>query len=211
MIAIIDYKAGNLTSVERAIRHLGHPVRVTHDPALIRAADRLIFPGVGAAGQAMADLRELGLDLLLREAFLAKKPILGICLGTQIIFEHSEENDTDCLGLIPGLVKKFPAALSEHGRRLKIPHMGWNQVAFRGDHPVFAGVDPAAEFYFVHAYYPAVRPGFEALITGTTDYGLTFTAAVAVDSLVAVQFHPEKSGAGGLAILDNFCRWRPAC
>ncbi len=210
MIAIIDYKAGNLTSVERAVLHLGHQVRVTRDPDTIRAAERIIFPGVGAAGQAMADLKGLGLDILLKEAFAANKPILGICLGTQIIFDHSEENNTQCLGLIPGKVKRFPEPLFDNGTRLKIPHMGWNQVSFIS-HPVFADIDPANEFYFVHAYYPEVADNARELIAGTTDYGFTFTSAVVRDNLVAVQFHPEKSGPGGLALLDNFCTWRPAC
>lgn len=210
MIAIIDYKAGNLTSVERAVLHLGHEVHVTHDPNTIRAAERIIFPGVGAAGQAMADLKSLGLDALLKEAFAAGKPILGICLGTQIIFDHSEENDTQCLGLIPGEVKRFPDPLFDNDTRLKIPHMGWNQVSFIS-HPVFANIDPANEFYFVHAYYPEVADNARELIAGTTHYGFTFTSAVARDNLVAVQFHPEKSGPGGLALLNNFCTWRPAC
>lgn len=211
MIAIIDYKAGNLTSVERAVRHLGHAVVVTHEAPVIRAAERIIFPGVGAAGQAMTDLRQLGLDLLLREAFTAGKPILGICLGTQIIFEYSEENNTDCLGLLPGTVKRFPDPLFDGGRRLKIPHMGWNEVDFKTDHPVFANVTPDNEFYFVHSYYPAVSAGRDEVVVGTTRYGLTFASAVAMANLVAVQFHPEKSGPGGLSILDNFCTWRPAC
>ena len=211
MIAILDYKAGNLTSVARALMHLGQEAVVTHDPALIRKAERLIFPGVGAAGQAMADLRELGLDLLLREAFAAGKPILGICLGTQIVFNHSEENDATCLGLLPGTVIQFPNPLLENGVRLKVPHMGWNRVEFGGEHPVFAGLDPEAEFYFVHSYYPKVAVGSEAIIAGTSHYGFRFTSAVASRNLVAVQFHPEKSGPAGLRILENFCAWRPAC
>jgi len=211
MIAIIDYKAGNLTSVERAVRHLGHAVQVTDEPAAIRAAERIIFPGVGAAGRAMADLKALGLDLLLIEAFAAGKPILGICLGTQIIFDYSDENTTPCLGLIPGRVRRFPEPLFDGPVRLKIPHMGWNRVAFIDRHPVFANIDPANEFYFVHSYYPEVAPGAEALIAGTTHYGFPFSSAVARDNLVAVQFHPEKSGPGGLTLLDNFCGWRPAC
>lgn len=212
MIAIIDYKAGNLTSVERAVRHLGYEVMVSSDAAVISAADRIIFPGVGAAGQAMRDLRALGLDLLIREACAAGKPLLGICLGTQIIFDYSQENDTACLGLVPGIVKKFPEALHEEGRRLKIPHMGWNRVDFKTGHPVFAGLDPESEFYFVHAYYPEIAPSAkERYLACTTRYGVTFTSAIAAGNLVAVQFHPEKSGKCGLRILDNFCRWRPSC
>lgn len=212
MIAIIDYKAGNLASVARAIKHLGHDAQVTDDPEQIFSAERIIFPGVGAAGQAMADLKKLGLDTVLQESFAAGKPILGICLGTQIIFASSEENDnTRCLGLLPGVVKKFPDPLYDDDQRLKIPHMGWNQVSFVGDHPVFAGIMPEHEFYFVHAYYPEVDKGAEDIIAGTTHYGLTFSSAVAKDNLVAVQFHPEKSGEAGLRILENFCKWRPGC
>lgn len=212
MIAIVDYKAGNLTSVERAVRHLGHDARVTDDAEQILNAERIIFPGVGAAGQAMADLQNLGLDAVLRQAFAAGKPILGICLGTQIIFASSEEdNNTQCLGLLPGVVKKFPDPLYENGQRLKIPHMGWNQVSFVKQHPVFAGLNPEHEFYFVHSYYPEVDKGAEDIVAGTTHYGLTFASAVAKDNLVAVQFHPEKSGEGGLRILENFCKWSPEC
>lgn len=212
MIVIIDYKAGNLTSVARAVAHLGHEVEVTHDLTKIAQAERIIFPGVGAAGTAMANLKELGLDRALGQALRQGKPILGICLGTQIIFSASEEDGgTLCLGLLPGRVRKFPSRLLEDGKRLKIPHMGWNCVDFRGDHPVFAGLDPAFEYYFVHSYYPEVEPGAEAIIVGTTMYGLPFTSAVARDNLVAVQFHPEKSGPGGLRILENFCAWRPSC
>ena len=212
MIAIIDYRAGNLTSVARAVRHLGYDVEVTHDLEKIRAAERIIFPGVGAAGSAMKNLLELGLDKALKEAYEAGKPIMGICLGTQIIFSSSEEDGgTTCLGLLPGRVKKFVEPLLDEGRKLKIPHMGWNRVVFKDDHPVFSDLNPEFEYYFVHSYYPEVTEGQDVIIAGTTRYGFTFTSAVAKDNLVAVQFHPEKSGAGGLKILDNFCQWRPAC
>ncbi|MEW6220302.1 MAG: imidazole glycerol phosphate synthase subunit HisH [Thermodesulfobacteriota bacterium] len=209
MIAIVDYKAGNLTSVERAVRHLGRPVVISHQPEVLKGAERIIFPGVGAAGQAMTDLVALGLDAVLREAFAAGIPILGICLGTQIIFSASDENDATCLGLLPGRVRAFPDPLFEGGERLKIPHMGWNQVRFVRQHPVFAGLAPEHEFYFVHGYYPEVAPEAADAVVGVTRYGIEVTSAVAKDSLVAVQFHPEKSGPAGLAILDNFCRWRP--
>ncbi|MBI4632537.1 MAG: imidazole glycerol phosphate synthase subunit HisH [Deltaproteobacteria bacterium] len=206
MIAIVDYRAGNITSVQRALQYLGEPCEVTNDPAMLRAASRIIFPGVGAAGEAMANLRAGRLDTIIAEEVRAGKPVLGICLGTQVIFEYSEENDnTACLGIVPGRVKRFPADLRDNGRLLKIPHMGWNQVAFRRSHPVFQGLPEGAEFYFVHSYYPA--PDDEQWGIGWTDYGIRFCAAIARKNLVAVQFHPEKSGAPGLKILANFCRW----
>src|SRR5574340_717696 len=205
MIGIVDYRAGNLTSVARALEFLREPCIITNDPRVLSDASHIIFPGVGAAGAAMANLRESGLDLQLKKWVREEKPVLGICLGTQVIFGHSEEDDTPCLGIVPGSVRRFPADLRAEGRRLKIPHMGWNRVEFRQGHPVFAGIPEAAEFYFVHAYYPA--PADEGWIAGRTDYGIRFCAAVAKDNLVAVQFHPEKSGRPGLALLANFCRW----
>lgn len=206
MIAILDYKAGNLTSVERAVRHLGFPCKVTNSHEEIRGAERVIFPGVGAAGKSMESLGELGLDTLLHELFTSGVPILGICVGLQVLFDLSEENNTRCLGIIPGEVRRFPEKIySGDGRLLKIPHMGWNSVDFTRNHPVFRGVPIGSEFYFVHSYYP--RPRSEEMTAGTADYGISFTCAVAYRNLVAVQFHPEKSGKPGLMLLDNFCRW----
>ncbi|MDQ1278151.1 MAG: Imidazole glycerol phosphate synthase subunit HisH [Thermodesulfobacteriota bacterium] len=206
MIGIIDYKAGNLTSVARALHYLGEPCEVTDDPELLDSCDRIIFPGVGAAGEAMINLRSRELDRRLRKWVAAGKPTLGICLGTQVIFERSEENDITCLGIVPGSVQRFPGNLKDRdGRFLKIPHMGWNRVDFPRIHPVFAGLPIVAEFYFVHSYYPA--PADERWVIGWSDYGLRFCAAIAHENLVAVQFHPEKSGGPGLQILANFCRW----
>ena len=206
MIAIVDYKAGNLTSVKRALASLGRDSVITADRSEVVNAERIIFPGVGAAGQAMADLRRLGLDRALIEAFQKGKPILGICLGTQIIMTASEENNTECLGLIRGDVRRFREDLvGEDGRRLKVPHMGWNRVALRRQHPLFEGVAPESEFYFVHAYYP-VPEGSEAVL-GETDYGVRFVSVLNLRNLFAVQFHLEKSGRPGLKILSNFCRW----
>ena len=150
MIVIIDYQAGNLTSVVRSLKALGVEGTVTQDPAVVAQATRVIFPGVGAAGKAMATLRELGLDQALRQSFQRGIPILGICLGAQVILEHSEENDTACLGLLPGRTR----ALSR-GEGLKIPHMGWNRVRFLRAHQIFKGLPEGAEYYFVHSYYPA--------------------------------------------------------
>ncbi|MFZ2446196.1 MAG: imidazole glycerol phosphate synthase subunit HisH [Syntrophobacteraceae bacterium] len=209
MIAILDYKAGNLTSVERAVRHLGFPCGITNSHEEIRRAERVIFPGVGAAGKSMESLGELGLDTLLVELFASGVPILGICVGLQVLFDFSEENSTRCLGLLPGEVRRFPEKItSGDGRLLKIPHMGWNAVNFLKDHPVFRGIPEGSEFYFVHSYYPA--PASVEMTAGTADYGMTFTCAVAHKNLAAVQFHPEKSGKPGLRLLENFCRWNGA-
>ena len=205
MIGIVDYRAGNLTSVARALENLQKPCIITHDANILDGASHIIFPGVGAAGAAMANLRESGLDGHLKRWLREGKPVLGICLGTQVIFERSEEDETSCLGIVPGEVNRFPTDLREDGKRLKIPHMGWNRVSFREGHPVFAGIPAEAEFYFVHSYYPA--PEDAAWAAGWTDYGIRFCSAVAKANLVAVQFHPEKSGRPGLTLLANFCRW----
>lgn len=205
MIGIVDYEAGNLTSVARALESLHEPCTVTHDFKLLNEMSHIIFPGVGAAGQAMTNLRESHLDGHLKRWVREGRPVLGICLGTQVIFEKSEEEGTTCLGIVPGEVKRFPADLREGGERLKIPHMGWNRVSFRKGHPVFAGIPAEAEFYFVHSYYPA--PADETWAAGWTDYGIRFCSAVARGNLVAVQFHPEKSGRPGRTLLANFCRW----
>lgn len=206
MIAIIDYKAGNLKSVERALKKLGFTCRVTHEKEEILGSERIIFPGVGAAGKAMDDLRHLGLDKVLRQAFEHDKPILGICLGVHIILDRSEENNAQCLGLIEGDVRLFPAPLiSGDNERLKIPHMGWNRVRLIKKHPVLEGIMPEDEFYFVHSYYP--MPASEEAIIGTTDHGIEFPSVIGHKNLIAMQFHPEKSGTPGLRILENFCTW----
>ena len=206
MIAIIDYEAGNLKSVERAVNKLGFPCRVTQRSDEISDSEKIIFPGVGAAGSAMADLRRLGLDDVLRLAFQDGKPILGICLGAQIILETSDENDAQCLGLVKGHVEMFPQPLtSENQERLKIPHMGWNGILPRKKHPVLDGIVEEDEFYFVHAYYPV--PASEDFVVARTDYGIQFPSVIGHGNLIAMQFHPEKSGRAGLRILENFCTW----
>ena len=207
MIAIIDYDAGNLTSVQRALSHLGHDSVITRDPDRVLAAERVIFPGVGAAGKAMFDLKRLNMDKAILASYEAGKPILGICLGTQIIMERSEENDTTCIGLIKGDVRRFPDSLTgEEGRVLKVPHMGWNSITLKREHALFRGVERDSEFYFVHAYY--AHPKDPANILGETQYGLSFASVLFTGNLVAVQFHPEKSGKPGLKILSNFCSWK---
>ena len=206
MIAIIDYKAGNITSVARALQNIGKDYLITDKSEELSAASHVIFPGVGAAGEAMAYLRQKELDTWMREWIKEGNPLMGICLGTQIIFDYSEENDTKCIGLVSGSTKRFPDNMTDAGRALKIPHMGWNSIDFRRGHPVFNNLPKEAEFYFVHSYYPA--PADDAAILGVTDYGITFCSVLAVNNLVAMQFHPEKSGRPGLQILQNFCNWR---
>ena len=206
MIAIIDYKAGNLTSVARALQNIGESFLITDDIKKLEAASHVIFPGVGAAGDAMVNLRQKKLDSWLKDWISIGKPLMGICLGTQIILDYSEENKTDCVGLVPGSTKRFPDQLASSGQALKIPHMGWNSVEFKRSHPVFQDISPEAEYYFVHSYYPA--PFDEGAVLGVTDYGIKFCSVLAVKNLVAMQFHPEKSGRPGLQILRNFCRWR---
>jgi len=208
MIGIIDYRAGNLTSVARALDYLGFKWMISSDPERLKTCERIIFPGVGAARAAMESLKEFGLDAFLRESFERGTPILGICLGTQIIMEESEEDGgTPTLGLIPGKVKRFPFPLFFKEERLKVPHMGWNSVQWLKRHPVVEGLDPDFEYYFVHSFYP--QPQRDEHLLGVTFYGLNFPSGIAYQNLVAFQFHPEKSGSPGLRLLKNFCEWRP--
>jgi len=200
MVVIIDYQAGNLTSVVRSLKALGVEGEVTQDPAVVARAGRIVFPGVGAAGKAMAILKDLKLDQALRTAFEKGVPILGICLGAQVILEYSEENDTPCLGLLPGRTRALPRQPG-----LKIPHMGWNTVQFLREHPISRGLPESAEYYFVHSYYPA--PAAESMVLGVTEHGVTFPSVMGWRNLVATQFHPEKSGRFGLQLLENFLRW----
>ncbi|HYA01912.1 MAG TPA: imidazole glycerol phosphate synthase subunit HisH [Syntrophobacteria bacterium] len=208
MIAVIDYRAGNLASVARALDYLGQPWVITKDAEVVRRAERVIFPGVGAAGAAMANLRESNLDTVIREAYASGRPFLGICLGTQVILDYSEEDDTPCLGIIRGTTRQFPRPLRDRdGHALKIPHMGWNRVLFGKErHLLMAGIEPESEFYFVHSFYP--DPADAEMVQGRTEYGISFPALLACGHLAAVQFHPEKSGKPGLKLLENFCRWR---
>jgi glutamine amidotransferase len=208
MIAIIDYDAGNLTSVKRAVSHLGIECMITKEKAEIEAAERIIFPGVGAAGAAMQSLQRYGLDRAIKAALLAGKPVLGICIGSQIILAHSEENDTPCLGILDGTVRSFPSVnRSEDGQKLKIPHMGWNGLDIKQPHPLLSGVSASDEFYFVHSYYP--EPQNADCVIAVTNYGVTFASIIGSNNLFATQFHLEKSGPAGLKILDNFCKWIP--
>jgi glutamine amidotransferase len=203
MITIVDYKAGNLTSVRRALDHQGIDNQVSADADVVRRAERLIFPGVGHAGAAMKVLKERGLDSALKEAFYNGTPILGICIGCQIILTHSEEGDTDGLNLLPGICVRFQL----DDPALKIPHMGWNAVSVGQAHPVLDHLRPGDEFYFVHSYFPA--PENPANIYASSEHGGNFPAAIGLDNLFAVQFHTEKSGPVGLKILQNFANWKP--
>ncbi|MCP4113977.1 MAG: imidazole glycerol phosphate synthase subunit HisH [Desulfobacteraceae bacterium] len=207
MIAIVDYGAGNLTSVARAVSFVGYTAKVTRDPAEIAGADRIIFPGVGAAGSAMTGMEERGIDGAMKQAFEAGTPMLGICVGCQIIMDRSQENDAQCLGLIPGEVQAFPEKMDSGDGYLKVPHMGWNGLEVVQDHPLFQGIKADDEFYFVHSYFPV--PKDDKAVFGRTDYGVTFASAVGRDNLFATQFHLEKSGEPGLLILKNFCVWKP--
>jgi glutamine amidotransferase len=203
MIAIVDYRAGNLTSVASALEHLGHRCEITDQADKIRSAERVILPGVGAAGATMDNLRRLELDRVLRDGVIgAGKPFLGICIGIQILMDRSEEDDASCLGVVAGEVVRFPAFVD--GRPLKVPQIGWNRVHQLRPHPIFAGVPDGSHFYFVNSYYPV--PADPAVVIATADHGVVFCAAIARHNLVATQFHLEKSGAAGLRVLDNFCK-----
>lgn len=202
MIGVVDYGAGNLRSVERALAHVGAAFFTTAKPEDLSRADRLVFPGVGEARAAMDVLRERGLDEAIVAFARSGRPLLGICIGAQVVLDRSEERDTPCLGLIAGEAVRFRTTAE-----LKVPHIGWNQVRQTRPHPIFAGIPDRACFYFVHSYYPRVADAGLAL--GETDYGGPFTAAFARDNVVAVQFHPEKSGRQGLRLLANFAGARP--
>ena len=210
MIVIVDYKAGNLTSVQLALAEAGHDAVISADAAVIAAADRLIFPGVGAAGSAMDELNGMGLAPVLKDFIATGKPFLGICVGCQIIMDWSlEDGRTPCLGFLPGGTDIFAAAPDA-----KVPHMGWNQVRQippgAAAHPVFRGIPDGSEFYFVHSYYPT--PAARGDVLAETAYGgKTFDFVLGRGNLVACQFHVEKSGKWGLRLLRNFCGWDGAC
>lgn len=207
MIAIVDYKAGNLTSVKLGFEAIGVEATITDRPEVVLAADRVVFPGVGAAGASMRHLSELGLIEVLRSVVARGTPFLGICVGMQILFDRSEEDGgTPTLGFIPGQVKLFrPSNPSD-----KVPQIGWNAVRFQRPHPVFAGVEDETEFYFVHSYYPVTSNREHCL--GVTGYaGVEFTSIVGRANLVATQFHIEKSGRIGLKVFENFSRWDGQC
>jgi glutamine amidotransferase len=207
MITIIDYKAGNLTSVRLAFEYIGQRVVITDKPADVLKAKQVVFPGVGAAGAAMENLRNLKLIEPIKKVIADGVPFLGICIGIQLLLDFSEEDGgTKCLGVIPGKSKRFQPA----DPMCKIPQMGWNAVKNTQKHPLFEGIDDESEFYFVHSYYPA--PDRKDMIIGQTDYAdVSFASAVASKNLAAVQFHPERSGRIGLKLLENFSKWGGQC
>ncbi len=209
VIALIDYGMGNLHSAAKALERVapaGTRVRLCAHPEDLAGVDRVVFPGVGAIRDCMDALRRQGLDEALREVAM-RLPLLGICVGMQALMEHSEENEgVECLGILPGRVRRFPEPLEEDGRRLKVPHMGWNQVHQVRSHPLWSDIPQDSRFYFVHSYY--VDPADPDPVIGRTRYGIEFASALARANVAAVQFHPEKSQRWGLALLANFVTWK---
>jgi len=209
-IAVIDYGMGNLHSVSKALEHVAPDaeVRVTSDAEVVRRAERVVFPGQGAMRDCMREMDARGLRPAVLEA-ARSKPFLGICIGLQMLFERSEEGDTPGLGILPGSVKRFPPLQMKdaQGGRLKVPHMGWNEVMQAEAHALWRGIADASRFYFVHSFY--VEAGKPEMVAGYCIYGFPFTCAVAQDNIFAVQFHPEKSQTAGLALLANFVTWKP--
>ena len=205
-VAVIDYGMGSLHSVAKALEHAGiAKVLVTADPAIIREADRIVLPGVGAIRDCMAEIKRLGIDELVREVG-RDRPFLGVCVGMQALMTRSEENGgVDCIDLFPGSVRRFPDGMTENGEPLKVPHMGWNEVAQVIDHPIWHGIPDMARFYFVHSYY--IEAASARQVAGRGHYGLDFAAALADGSRFATQFHPEKSAAYGLQLYRNFLTW----
>ncbi len=211
-IIIIDYGAGNLRSVARAIAHSGREPRVTSEARDVASADAVIMPGVGAAADTMRNLREHALVEPVRAYIDSGKPFFGVCMGQQALLSVSDEGgEHECLGIIPGRVKKLPTSTNgappSNGNgagKLKVPHMGWNRVHQKAKHAIFEGIEDDAYFYFLHSYYPA--PDDDGCVIGETDYGVKFASALARDNIVATQFHPEKSGDAGLRMYANFLR-----
>jgi glutamine amidotransferase len=207
-IAIVDYGMGNLRSVQKALLHVAPAaqVEITAEPEAIRAADRVVFPGQGAMPDCMKCLAESGLGDAVREA-AASRPFLGLCIGLQMLFERSDEGDTPGLGIMRGEVLAFARAPETRAAGLKIPHMGWNEAWQSRPHPLWRGIADGARFYFVHSYYCV--PGDPSLTAAVSRYPHAFTSAISRDNIFATQFHPEKSSAAGLTLLENFSTWTP--
>ena len=194
-LVVIDYESGNLRSVAKALESIGVSPIVTGDASQIASADAVVLPGVGSGPAAMDALRQRNLVEPIRECVASGRPFLGVCLGLHLLLDRTEEGGADCLGSVAGRVRRLPD-------ELKVPHMGWNSVRFKREHPVFKGIPQDSHFYFVHSYYAA--PDDETWVAGTTDYGVSFCSIYAKDNVVATQFHPEKSGRMGLKIYQNF-------
>ena len=210
MIGIVDYNAGNIKSVERAMISIGAPYIISKKPSELEKADTVIFPGVGEASYAMGQLKKTGFDIFLKDWAQAQKPLFGICLGSQIIFEFSEENDTECLGLLKGKIRHIKNIWEDEAKSgkinsipdLKVPHMGWNNLTYsNGGSPIFNGVPEHSDFYFVHSY--AIQPEDKTIIKASAEFGVQIPSCVSCGSITAFQFHPEKSGKNGLQILKN--------
>ncbi len=202
-VTIVDYDAGNLRSVQRACLKVGIDAAISADPDTIRQSDKVIFPGVGSAVTAVDTLRKRGLDLALKDFYQSGKPLLGICLGLQIVLEHTEEGDKNCLGLVAGACQRFEF----DDRSIKVPHMGWNQIEITNSHPMLRNIESGDEVYFVHSYYALLENSAETL--GTTEYGgISFSSIIARDNLFATQFHLEKSGEVGLRLLAGLAEWQ---
>ena len=198
-LVVVDYGAGNLRSVGKALASLGYEPHVTSDPNKVDSASAVVLPGVGAAGQIMASLRKLGLDEAVVDYIASGRPFLGVCMGMQVLFDRSEEDGgQECLGVLQGSVRRLPSSV-------KVPHMGWNAVAQAGEHPIWEGVPDESHFYFVHSY--VVEPADDAVRAGTTNYAGPFASAVARENVFGTQFHPEKSGRFGLRLYRNFVEW----
>jgi glutamine amidotransferase len=210
-VAVIDYGMGNLHSVAKALEHAGPglEVTITGDPAVVKRAGRVVFPGQGAMPDCVREMDARGLRAAVLEA-ARTRPFLGICIGLQMLFDVSEEGNTPGLGLMPGRVRRFPASamVNAEGIRLKVPHMGWNEVRQTLSHPLWDGIPQGSRFYFVHSYFP--HPENRELTAGESVYGIPFTCAAARDNLFGVQFHPEKSESAGLRLFANFLAWRPS-
>ncbi|MCJ7842061.1 imidazole glycerol phosphate synthase subunit HisH [Lederbergia sp. NSJ-179] len=198
MIGIIDYEAGNLYSVEKAVKKLGYQTKLIREASEFTGIDKIIFPGVGNAKQAMKMIRLKELNQPIQKSIDNDIPFLGICLGMQLLMEFSKENDTDCLSIFPGKVLPFQ-------KKVKVPHMGWNEVQQVGTHPIFQKIPDRTDFYFVHSFY--VSPAQESDKIGITDYGADFCSVIGKDHVIGVQFHPEKSAEAGLTVLQNFYRY----
>ena len=206
MTGIVDYNAGNITSVERALNFLGAPYILSKNPSDLTECSRIIFPGVGDAAYAMNQLKKSGFDIFLKEWAESGKKLAGICLGSQIIFDWSEEGNTNCLGLIPGKIRHFNELWKEAGinaENLKCPHMGWSDLSYtNGGSALFSSIPEHSDFYFVHSY--VICPEDQSVIKATADYGIKVPSCIEKDNITVFQFHPEKSGDKGLQILKNF-------